>query len=541
MAGNAAEKPSSIGDAWTTTCHHVDGTAIGAFVGEFVDRGVLHSLKKIREPLCVDLLAHEAKARRGLFHVAMRLLAHQGFVRLYGDIPAGETSVALTDHGRSWLQLAHYYKQVPFVADFAVELLEALRTGKDGDQCDWRMPEVPPRSDEVDLHRRVALHLYGWLVAVVMKELLTQRILKKLGSGMDPCVSLRDRGWAPHAVRFIGEILHAQGWVERTSPDLVFTRAGLLAASLAVQYCYPVSYLACFRSMPSALFGTRDSSSSYPSGMDETHVDRLLDVQFSGLVFEHRCKEPFLELALPLFDHEPVTEQPACIVDTGSGDGTLLVALYRAIRERTLRGRMLRTHPLKLVAAEYTRIAMEATKQALQGLGVAHLVVFGDIGDPSGLSRKLVEHGIDPLDVLHVNKSVIHNRRYRPPADTRRRDELQPVSRAPFVSIDGGLIPARDLECNLVQLFEAWTPFIRRHGMLTIEAHTVDPRIVSKTIGANLVTSLDATHGFSCQYLVEYEVFLRAAQVAGYHCLGRRLLSGWLPNHPTLAIHHFKP
>jgi hypothetical protein len=93
------------------------------------------------------------------------------------------------------------------------------------------------------------------------------------------------------------------------------------------------------------------------------------------------------------------------------------------------------------------------------------------------------------------------------------------------------------MECNLVELFEAWRPFTRKHGMVTIEAHTVDPAIVSQRIGVNMVTMLDATHGLSHQYPVEYEVFLKAIQAAGYHCPSRRLLGGW-PDHPTLAVYH---
>lgn len=519
--------------------HHMDGIAIGAVVSELLDRGVLEDLKKTRSALNVNSLARSAGAKTGYFHVAMRLLAHQGFVRLRGDIPEGETNVALTDHGREWLTLAHYYRQVPVVTDLAASLLDVLHTGKGGELREWRLPDVPVLNDEVNLPGRVALHLYGWLVAVVMEELSTQGIFHKMGSGVTSSVALREQGCGPSVIKFVREIFQAQRWAEHGAENLVLTAAGRVAASLAIQYHYPVSYLPAFRTMPEDLFGTRNRIFADASGTDERHVDRLLDVRFSGRVFERSCKEPFLEMALPVFDREPLSEQPACIVDTGSGDGTLLVAFYEAVSERTLRGRMLRAYPLKLVGAEYTRIAREATEQALQALGVPHMVIFGDISYPSDLSRTLAEHGIDPLNVLHVNKSVIHNRTYKPPVNTHRRDVWQPVSNVPFVSPDGGLIPARDLECNLVELFEAWSPFTRKHGMVTIEAHTVDPAILSERVAENMLTVLDATHGFSCQYLVEYEVFLRASQVAGYHCQARRILAGWPPNHPILTVHHF--
>ncbi len=342
-------------------------------MAEFLDRGVLEKLKKTQAALNVNRLADEVGARVGYFHVAVRLPAHQGFVRLTGDIPAGETNVVLTDHGRARLQLADYYKQFPFVTDLALSLREVLRTRKGDGVREWRLPDVPIRSPGENLPGRVALHLYGWLVAVVMKELSAKGVFQELVSKKATSVSLQEHGAEPSVCKFVLDILHAQGWSDGTAEKPVLAAAGHVAASLAVQYYYPISYFSTFRTIPMALFGAGISVLPDPSVTDELHVDRLLDVQFSGMVFERTCKKPFLETVLPIFDREPITEQPACIVDTGSGDGTLLVALYTAIRERTLRGRMLGAHPLKLVGAEYTRIAKVATERALQDLGVPHL------------------------------------------------------------------------------------------------------------------------------------------------------------------------
>lgn len=541
MPGASAAIPSLVTRIGSTVCHHLDGIAIGASVAAPVDRGMFEKFKKAQVALPVNDWADEVGAQPGYVHVVMRLLAHQGFVRLSGDIPAGETHVTLTDQGRAWLGLVDYYRQIPLVTNLAASLLEVLRTGKGSGARGWRLPVVPMQDSESSLAARVALHLHGWLVAVVMKELDSKGVFKELASKRGAPLSLQNHGVAPSVCTFVRDILHAQGWAEGTGEKLVLTAAGHVAASFAVQYSYPVSYMSTFRSMSEALFGGGTSVRSDPSVSDEPHVDRLLDVQFSGLVFDRTCKEPFFELVLPIFDREPVSAQPSCIVDTGSGDGTLLVSLYKAVRERTLRGQMLATHPLKLVGAEYTRIAKDTTERALRHLSAPHTVIFGDIGDPSGLSQKLAEHGIDPLDVLHVSKSVIHNRKFKPSRNTDRWDSWQPLSRAPFVTENGSLIPARDLEHNLVEFFEDWIPFTRKHGMVCIEAHTVDPLTVSKSIGANMMTCLDATHGFSHQYLIEYGAFLRAAQTAGYAYRSRRLLGGWLPDDPLLTIHHFVP
>jgi hypothetical protein len=232
-------------------------------------------------------------------------------------------------------------------------------------------------------------------------------------------------------------------------------------------------------------------------------------------------------------------EQPASIVDTGSGDGTLLVELYRAIKTQTLRGRCLAAYPLLLVGAEYTGVARESTKAALEAAGIPNETVFGDIGDPIGLSRTLLENGVDPANALHVSKSVIHNRTYKNPEQTERLANWKPLSQAPFTLPDGSLIRSRDMECNLIELFESWAPLTKKHGMIVIEAHTVDPELVSKSVGQNIITCMDATHGYSNQYLVESEVLARAAQAAGYKCLAYREIGGKLIGRPTMTINHF--
>ena len=176
---------SLIARVGSTVCRHIDGIAIGTLVSELLDRGVLENLKKTRRVVNVNSLAHSAGARTGYFQVAMRLLAHQGFVHLGGDIPAGETEVSLTDHGREWLGLVDYDRQAPLVLDQAARLLQVLHSGKGGNLHEWGLPDIPAGYDGTALHHRVALHLHGWLAAVAMKELSSNGMLTKMGFGND--------------------------------------------------------------------------------------------------------------------------------------------------------------------------------------------------------------------------------------------------------------------------------------------------------------------------------------------------------------------
>ena len=68
---------------------------------------------------------------------------------------------------------------------------------------------------------------------------------------------------------------------------------------------------------------------------------------------------------------------------------------------------------------------------------------------------------------------------------------------------------------SLIEHFEKWTPYVKKFGLLVIELHTIPPSLAASNIGKTAVTAYDGTHGYSDQYIVEYEVFLKAAEAAG--------------------------
>ena len=71
------------------------------------------------------------------------------------------------------------------------------------------------------------------------------------------------------------------------------------------------------------------------------------------------------------------------------------------------------------------------------------------------------------------------------------------------------------VEENLLEHFKKWAPYVKKFGLLVIELHTIDPAIAAAHIGRTAVTAYDATHGFSYQYIVEIDVFLKVAKEAG--------------------------
>ena len=523
-------------------CRHIAGISFGTTALAFYRHGVLGDLAASDIPVAIDVLAKSRDVRRGYFHLAFNLLSTEGLVERSGDIPAGDVRVMLTPQGRAWVPMASAYEQMPALIEAAVEI-PALFDGGDGpDFHSLRDLLNPPvLADAVGpIADRVRGHLEGPVVSIVMYELYRRNLFDKMDGKEGKPFSFAALGLPGSAAELAFHFLDSQGWVTGEPAALTLTTAGKLACLLCVQTFYPLGYIPTYRRVPEMIFCGDVGALARDEAGNERHVDRELDIEFSGLVFEKTCKAPFFEIVLPLFDREPLSEQPVAVIDSGSGDGTLLRELFFAIRDKTRRGAALADYPLVMIGAEYNAEARLASERALSDAGVPHLCLFGDISDPGRLKADLAKKGIDAANALHVSKSVIHNRPYRPPRNKELPAQYAPMSTAVFVDPEGELISAHDLELNLVEHFIDWRQLAGRYGMVVIEAHTMDPGLVGQSFLRSMITSLNASHGFSHQYLVEVETFRNAAGLAGYQLLASRDIASAFPR-PVLSINHFKP
>ncbi|WP_167337408.1 SDR family NAD(P)-dependent oxidoreductase [Pseudomonas batumici] len=111
--------------------------------------------------------------------------------------------------------------------------------------------------------------------------------------------------------------------------------------------------------------------------------------------------EALHEIVLSIFDRMPVENQPAYIVHTGCGDASLLKSLYEFVEARSARGRLLDSHPLRLIGIDSDRTMLECAAAGLANLD--HLLIQASIDDPREVSSQLRSHGIDDVDaVLYV-------------------------------------------------------------------------------------------------------------------------------------------
>jgi len=532
---------------WNSVCRHIDGIAVGSTLVALAEYGVLDMLA--REPnLSMGRILERIGGNMGYLHVGLRLLACQGWLVRAGIPGTDEMTFTLTSEGQLIAKLIPFYQQaVSFLpkarhilqaplGEGLAEILPDLTVFCEYLQRGWDLPQqgIPGLT-----WWQVRYHLDGHVIAPIM-TLLGLYNLPKLIQKSESLLALEEIEGDPDILIEIFKVLACMRWVEIEGQRIVFTPKGMVAIAYAQQYWYPMSYLETLIEVPKLLFGDPSVLHAKADSEAELHVNRKLDIQFSGAVFENTCQQPFLDIALPIFEQTPLAEQPIAVVDTGCGNGALLKALYEGVRDRTLRGQHLLEYPLAIVGVEPSAVARETTTATLGLAGIPdYYVVEGDIANPEDLAGKLYDLGIDPYRAVHVSKAVIHNRPYHPPAIQPDPYHNSARSLGAFSTPDGAAIPNVHLEQNLVEHFQQWQDLSRLYGLLVIEAHTAPPSTIANLLGNSIATILDATHGYSNQYPVEPEVFLAAAQAAGFVLRKHRTLGTKTVGHPMLTLNHF--
>ena len=253
-----------------------------------------------------------------------------------------------------------------------------------------------------------------------------------------------------------------------------------------------------------------------PDG-SERHVDRVFNVLGSGQ-WHIPYFSALTEVLAAAFDDENLCAQPQYVVDTGCGDGHLLLYIFNAVTTRTRRGTALEEFPLIMIGADYNQASLTETGKRLTEHKVPHILVHADIGNPAQLVKDLREqHAVDPDSVMHVRSFLDHDRPFLSPTRSAciwERCHFGGV----FVDSAGGMIPAHTMVQGLVEHLERWSAVMGRHGLTVLEVHTADPLVVRKHLHDFVNLSFDAVEGWSSQYLVEPHTWLLCAAGAGLFC-----------------------
>src|SRR5947209_1895927 len=232
--------------------------------------------------------------------------------------------------------------------------------------------------------------------------------------------------------------------------------------------------------------------------------------KLSQQVFFQDLQQEIVEI----FNHEPLREQPRSVIQMNCGDGTLLSWVSQTICRETIRGRDLAHMPIRLVAVDGSRRALQKAATTLAGL--QHQTLTGDINKLDKLSRELEEAGITfEQELLHLHILVDH---------LITVDAKQPVNRAlavlaadqPAYYLDqkGRLIDAVTVLSCRQQHLRALAKHIHNSPLLVLESHAA-----SSGFGRECTDSesfqFDCIHRMAREYSISAEAFITLAASAG--------------------------
>lgn len=471
---------------------HLRGIVLAPVVRALSDRGVFEGGR----------VSENTRANRGYFNIAMRLLASEGW------LDGGNT---LTPAGAEAIRVAPpFYREVVSFIPMAIFLEDFLFGRSQGGFLPMLQVLVERAKGGWDaaLSDEVRRHLDGMLIGPAMVALARKGIFERLQNGPAELEHLEGN---QSCLSTLFDLLAIPGWITRQQNVIHLTDSGAYAASIAHAYGVTVSYLPMFSVIGTLLFGNPRIPRTDENGV-ELLINRSMNVWGSGgahRAYFNRADDIVIEIF-----NRPIELQPSGICDIGCGDATFLAHLYRVIRERTTRGRLLDRHPLLVVGADVNKVSRRVAKQNLKRAQIPdHHVIHGDINRPSLLANDLELLGADVHDLLHVRSFLDHNRTWLPPAGYTRGSRFARTTGA-FASL-GDEIPPDELEENLVRHLRRWAPYVGRFGMLLVELHTIPPQLAAANPDATPAVAYDGTHGFSDQYLVEVPVFLECAKEAG--------------------------
>ena len=126
-----------------------------------------------------------------------------------------------------------------------------------------------------------------------------------------------------------------------------------------------------------------------------------------------------------------------------------------------------------------------------------------------------------------------HNRIYSKPKELSKYS----IKTSGAFSYKGQLITTNKLINNQVNHFKKWKNVCNKYGLIVLELHIINPLISATNRGKTLSVAYDATHGFSDQYLIEYEAFKNCAKQAGFKLINSILFPD--NKKSTISINYF--
>ncbi len=492
---------------------HLDGIAI-APVAFSLYRNKITDYLLLRKTVTVSEVAKEFNGNDGYLNIGLRMLSSQGWLAYKIE----HDSIFISINKSSKVAFDHFYlyEGVVDLLEYSGEFhprkfeLEPFQKLEKLFKAYQNRLNLTPSEDQLTntIQLQILKHIEGILAGPTVVHLGMGGMFHKYF--MEASFRADEFHHFPDSFDTILTFLSYLGWFSKNKENYTFTAKGLFFAKRATAYGVTVSYIPMFRHMDELLLGNPEMLWNTEEDENEKHVDREMNVWGSGgahITYFKRIDE----IIISLFNR-PLGKQPKGILDMGCGNGAFLIHLFEIISSKTLRGKHLDEYPLFLVGADYNIAALKVTRANLIQADIWAKVIWGDISDPDLLEKDLKENYTIALkDLLSVRTFLDHNRIWSEPVS---KLDAPSTSTGAF-AFRGKLLKNDDVERNLKDHFKKWASHIAKFGLIIIELHTISPSIAAKNIGKTAATAYDATHGFSDQYILEIESFLKIINEVG--------------------------
>ena len=289
------------------------------------------------------------------------------------------------------------------------------------------------------------------------------------------------------------------------------TDKGNYIISKSHAYGVTASYMRTFTHLEDLLLNNYKNIWTEDDFGDEYHVNRALNVWGSGK--SHKNYFSKIDSYITKIFNQPLESQPKGIADMGCGDGSFLLHLNRIISEKTLRGKHLDNYPLLLIGADFNQAALQETKNMFANQKNKPMTIQANISNPKKYADDVKDmYSLDIADFLNVRSFLDHNRTFL--NNTKERQGFSHKTTNVFAWRNTP-ITSNEIQSNLVSHFKQWKKYISKHGLLALELHFINMSKIYENIGNIPITAYMATHGFSDQFIIEYEVYVECINKAG--------------------------
>ena len=315
--------------------------------------------------------------------------------------------------------------------------------------------------------------------------------------------------------------------------DNRLTSKGLFYNDRATSFGVTTSYMPLLKNLKNILTINSNFIRELNENKDEKHVNRNMNVWGSGGAHKYYFNK-IDNIIIDIFNRN-IEDQPKGIIDIGCGDGTFLKHCYDLISNKTIRKNYLKDHPIILIGVDINKAARVATRKKLNSVDIENIVINGNISDPDSINKTISnEFNVKLEDFINTRTFLDHNRIYTSPKELK----FSVVQSSGVFASKGKIINSESLLNNLIEHFSNWKKYIYKYGLIILELHTINPKDTAENQGRMLSCSYDATHGYSDQYLVEYDIFIKCANLANMKLNDESIL---FPNkeYPTISINYF--